>query len=333
MIVKLSDLSKNLTRSQNFYLLYGTNTGQIEETIDNIFKPKLSKNIYTYDESEVISNLSEFEENILNKSFFDDDKLIIISRASDKILSIIEKLISKNITETVIIIKANILEKKSKLRNFFEKNKETICTPFYEDNYQSLLVIAQNFFSKNNIKISIQNINFIIERSKKNRINLKNELEKIKIFNKKKSSIEYEDIVKLTTSSQNYEISELADQCLLKNKKKTINILNENISSSEDNILILKSLLYKLKRLKKIKKEIEKKKNLEQVISSYKPPIFWKDKDIIKQQLKILTLGDIKIFIKKINQIELSIKQHSNLSDKITNNFILENINLSNNSV
>ena len=333
MILKLSDLLKNLTKSHKFYLLYGSNTGQIEETLNNIFKPKLSKNIYNYDENELVANISEFEENVLNKSFFDDDKLIIINRGSDKILGIIESLISKKISETTIIIKASILEKRSKLRVFFEKNKETICIPFYDDSYQTSLSIAQNFFSKNNIKISVQNINYIVEKSKNNRISLRNELEKIKIFHQKKSSIGFEDILKLTNTAENYEISELTDQCLMKNKKKVNNILNENISTSEDNILILRSLLFKLKRLKKLKKEIEKHKDQELVISSVKPAIFWKDKDIIKQQLKVLSLNDIKLFIKKVNNLELLIKQNSNLSSKITNNFIFETFNLSNNSI
>jgi DNA polymerase-3 subunit delta len=322
MILKLSDLTKNLTKTQKFYLLYGSNTGQIDETINKILKPKLSKNIYNYDESEIIANTNEFEENILNRSFFDDDKLIIINRGSDKIISVIENLISKKISETVIIVKTNILEKKSKLRSFFEKNKETICIPFYEDNYQSLLLIAQSFFSKNKIKVSIQNTNFIIEISKK-----------IKIFYQKRSSIEYEDIVKLTNSAENYNMSELVDQCLVKNKKKTVNILNENVSAPEDNILILRTFLFKLKRLKKLKEEIEKQKSQEQVISSFRPTIFWKDKDIIRQQLKILSLNDIKIFLKKVNNLEIIIKQNSNLSDEITNNFILETIEFSNNSI
>ncbi len=326
MIVKLSDLMKNQKETRNFYLFYGTNIGQIEEVINDMLKPKFSKNIYNYDENEIILNNSEFVENILNKSFFDNEKLIIINRGSDKILKIIENLIQKKITGTVVVIKTNILEKKSKLRNFFEKNSETICTPFYEDNYQSLTIIAQKFFAQNKIKISPQNINFIVERSRKNRISLRSELNKIKIFCKKKLSIELNDILKLTNSSENYNISELTDQCLAKNTKKTIHILNENISSIEDNILILKSFLYKLKRLKKLKEEIQIKKNSELAILSFKPPIFWKEKDIIKQQLKILSLADIQMFIKKINNLELLIKKNSNLSNQIVNNFILETV-------
>lgn len=333
MILKLSDLSKNLSKPNKFYLLHGSNSGQIEETINKLLKPKLSKNIFNYDEDEIIMNVEPFEENIYNKSFFDSDKLIIINRASDKILEIIEKLVSQKIKETTILIKANILEKKSKLRSFFERNEETISIAFYNDDYKSLLVIAQNFFIKKKIKISLQNINFIIEKSKNNRISLRNELEKIEIFYKKKSSIKYEDIIKLTNSSQNINISEITDHCLLKNKKKTINIFNENILASEDNILILKSFLFKLKRLKKLKEDIDKQKSQEQAISSFRPMIFWKDKDIIKKQLKILTLKEIKIFLKKINEVELVIKKNSIFADKINNNFILETINVSNNSI
>ncbi len=324
MIVKAQSLTKSLSENKNFYLLYGANNGLIEETIENILKPKLSKNIFNYDESEIISNIDEFKENILNKSFFDNEKLIIISRGSDKILKTIESLIEKKISETTIIIKANILEKKSKLRSFFEKDVNTICVPFYEDNYQSLSFITKNFFLKNKINISTQNMNYIVERSRNNRLNLKNELEKIKNFCHNKSSIEFNEILKLTNSAENYNISELIDQCLIKNKKKVISILNENVSTIEDNILIIRTFLNKLKRLKKLKIEIENKKNPEQVISSFRPPIFWKDKDIIKQQLKILSLNKIQTFIKRINKLELIVKKNSTLSNEITNTFVLE---------
>ena len=186
MIVKFFDLNKNLKNNINFYLLYGLNIGLIEETINNTLKPIFSKNIFNYEESEILTNMEEFEQKIFNKSFFEDDKLIIINRASDKILSIIEDIVNRGITETVIIIKSGVLEKRSKLRNFFEKDKDTIIIPFYEDSYQSLMIITQNFFREKKIKISPQNINFIVERAKGDRINLKNELEKIEHFSQKK---------------------------------------------------------------------------------------------------------------------------------------------------
>lgn len=333
MIVKLADLLKNQKTSKIFYLLYGSNSGQIEEVINNVLKPKISKNIFNYDESEILKNIDEFEENILNKSFFDDDKLIIINRASDKILEIIKSLIEKKISETTVIIKTTILEKRSKLRVFFEKSEDTICIPFYEDSYQSLTILAQNFFIKNKIKVSPQIVNHLVEKSKKNRLNLKNELGKIINFYQKKSSIDFGDIIKLTTSAENYDVSELTDQCLAKNKKKAVNIMNENISTTEGNILILKSFLYKLKRLLKLKKEIEVEKSHDRVISSFKPSIFWKDKDIVKKQLNTLSINDIKTFIKRVNEVELLIKKNSSLSNKITNNFILEAIEHPNNLI
>ena len=326
MIIKFYELKKNLNKNNNYYLLYGNNKGLINETIDNILKPNFSQNVYSYDENELLNNIEIFKEEILNKSFFVNDKLIIINRATDKILKIIEEIIEKKIDDLKIVLKAEILDKKSKLRNFFEKNKSTIIVPFYEDNNQTLLLLAQNFFKKKKINLSSQNINLIVERSKGDRINLKNEMEKIHNYSLNKKSIDTNEILKLTNLAENYNISELIDQCLAKNKKKTLNILNENNLSSEDNIIIIKTFLFKLKRLKKLKIELQNKKNIDVVLSSYKPTIFWKDKDIIKTQLKLWSLKQIQKIIIDVNNIEVQIKKNSQISNHITNNFILEKL-------
>lgn len=331
MIIKHYELEKKIDKKIIFYLLYGNNRGHIEEVINNILKPNFSKNITNYDESDIINNFEFFKEEIYNKSFFDNNKLIIINRATDKILKNIEEIIEKNINDVIIILKAGILEKRSKLRSFFEKSLHTIIVPFYEDNNQTLLIKAQNFFKEKKIKISPQNVNLIVERSKGERSNLKNELEKIANLAQSKVSIDTDVIIKLTNLAENYSISELVDQFLSKNKKKTLNILNENNSSQEDNILILKTFLLKLKRLKKLKKELVNIKNADKVISLHKPPIFWKDKDLIKKQLEIWSLDQIKDLIKYINNLELLIKKNSQISNYITNNFILENLETINN--
>ena len=254
MIIKYFDLKK-VKSEINFYLLYGQNSGLIDEIINLTLKPLFSKNIFNYEETDVLSKIDEFKEEIFNKSFFENDKLIIINRASDKILSLIEDIIDNKTENIKIILRTGILEKKSKIRSFFEKNKNAIIVPFYEDNYQSLMKIAQDFLRERKIKTSNQNINYIVERSKGNRINLKNELEKITNFTHQKKTIELNEIIKLTNLAENYNIAEIADQCLAQNKKKTLNMINENNTSTEDNILILKTFLYKLKRLKRLKKD------------------------------------------------------------------------------
>ena len=261
---------------------------------------------------------------------FSDEKFIIINRASNKILDLIEELIEYKITDLKIIIKTGVLEKKSKLRSYFEKSKSVVITPFYEDNYQSLLLIVQNIFRKRKINVSNEIINLIIERSKGNRINLNNELDKILSYSKINNKIRLEDVIKLTNLSENYNISELVDQNLSKNKKKTINILNENNLNTEENILILRTFLNKLKKLKNLKINLEKNRNIEQVLSSSKPPIFWKDKEIVKQQLNSLSLNEIKYLINKVNDLELKIKKNNQISNQILNNFILENLESTN---
>ncbi len=326
MIIKYFNLKKSLEKQINLYLLHGKNSGLIEDTINNIFKPNFSKNIFYYDESELLSNIEIFKEKIYNVSFFENDKLIIINRGSDKLVSLIKELIEKKTKDLKIIIKSDALEKKSKLRNLFEKSNETIIVPFYEDDHQTLMNIAQKFFSLKKIKITPENINLIVSKSMGNRINLKNELEKIDNFSKKKLSINHEEILKLTNLAENYNFSELVDSCLAKNKKKTLNILNENNSSNDENIIIIKTFLFKLKRLKKIKEKLENEKNADHIISSFRPPIFWKDKNIIKQQLEVWSLNQIKALIKKVNDLELLIKKNSLISNQLINNFILEKI-------
>jgi len=333
MLVKVNDLNSFKKDSVNYYLFYGPNTGLIEETINKLFKPIFSKNIISYDETELLNNVHTFKEMIFNKSFFDNEKFIIINRASNKVLDVIEELIESKITDLKIIIKAGVLEKKSKLRSYFEKSKSVVITPFYEDNYQSLLLIVQNIFRKRKINVSNEIINLIIERSKRDRINLISELDKILSYSKINNKIRLDDVIKLTNLSENYSISELVDQNLSKNKKKTINILNENNLNTEENILILRTFLNKLKKLKNLKINLEKNKNIEQVLSSSRPPIFWKDKEIVKQQLNSLSLNEIKYLINKVNNLELKIKKNNQISDQILNNFILENLESTNNVI
>jgi len=326
MLIKFHDLKNFKKDTINYYLFYGPNTGLIEETINKFFKPIYTKNIINYDESELLSNIHLFKEMIFNKSFFENEKFIIINRASNKILEIIEELIESQITDLKIIIKAGVLEKKSKLRNFFEKNESVVITAFYEDNYQSLSLMAQNIFRENKINVSGEIINLIVERSKGNRINITNEIEKILPFAKKNNKINFEDVLKLTNLAENYNISELVKYNLSKNKKKTLNILNENNKISDENILILRTFLNNLKRLKSLKVKLKNNKNIDQVLSSSRPPIFWKDKEIIKQQLNVWSLTEIKLLINKVNDLELEIKKNNQVSDQILNNFIIENL-------
>jgi len=333
MIIKSHELSRFDKKNTNYYLFYGSNLGLIEETISKIFKPIFSKNIVYHDETEILNNTDQFKEAIFNKSFFENDKFIIINRASNKILDLIKEIIESQIEDIKIIIKAGVLEKKSKLRSYFEKEKDVVATPFYEDNYQSLSLIIQNFLRVEKINISNENINLIIERSKGNRTNIYNELEKISSYLRSKKNINLQDLLKLTNLAEDYNVSELVEQCLSKNVKKTVNILNENNQNTDENILILRSFLGKLKRLKILKINLENTRNIDEVIASAKPPIFWKEKNLVKQQLNNWSLKNIKFLLNTVNDLELIIKKNNQISNYVTNNFILESLRTPSNLV
>ena len=323
MISKYYEIEK-LKNKTNYFLFYGENEGQKQDVIQANFSQFTKDNTYKYNEKDIIENKQVFFENIYSKSFFENEKLILISDVSDKILNLIEEIIGSDINDVVIILIAKRLDKKSKLRNYFEKEKMVLIVPFYEDTPQTLLSIAKKILFENKINLSSENINLVIERSQGDRTNLKNELQKIINLSQNNKKLELEDILKLTNLSENYSAGELVDNCLSKNKKKTLNILNENIPSSEDNILILRTFLIKLKRLRKLRLNLNENNNIDQVINSFKPPIFWKDKNIIKQQIKIWELNDIENFIVDLNNTESLIKKNPQISNQIINNMILD---------
>ncbi len=324
MIIKFFELKKKNFKSQRYFLLYGANRGLKEETIEKILKPQLSKNVSYYDENEILNNTNNFFENISNRSFFENEKLIIIQRSTDKIKDLIDEIIERNIDDLAIILISETLEKKSKLRNYFERSKKTICIPFYEDNLQTLSLLAQNFLKEKKISLSQENINLIVNRSRGDRNNLYNELKKIESFTANRKKLETGDILKLTNLSENFDFSELIDNALAKNKKKTLYILNENNLSVDDTILILRIFLNKLKRLLKIQSEIKSTNNIEEVMTNYKPPIFWKEKEIVKQQIKIWSYEEIQKLLTKIYNIEMLTKKNPSISMNIVTDFILE---------
>lgn len=324
MIIKSFELNKIDLKKNNFFLFYGENEGLKKEIIESNFKNNYPKKTFYYDESEVLNNKSNFFEEILSKSFFENEKLIIISRSTDKITSIIEEILEKKIDDLVLILNSGSLEKRSKLRLLFEKNKEIICVAFYEDNNQTLSSLASQFFRNNKIQISQQAINLIINRCRGDRQNLKNELNKIESFIKNKKKIEISEILQLTNLAENYSVTELVDNCLAKNKNKTLNILNENNYNLEDCIIVIRTMLAKSKRLLKLFQEIKISNNIDSAISSIKPPIFWKDKQIVKDQINKWSYKKIELLIFRINEIELLIKKNSSISLSVLSDFIIE---------
>ena len=325
MIIKSYEFNKINKDITNFYLFYGKNKGLKKELAEYVLKEE--KNIINYDEKEILDNTEIFIENILSGSLFENKKVIIIKRASDKIFKIIENLINRELKDLKFIIDTDNLDKKSKLRSYFEKSKICVCIPFYPDNQQTLSKLTLNFFREKGIMISNVDINLIINKSNGDRENLNNELKKIEAFCLSNKKITSEEIAKLTNLSEDHSISELIDNCLAKNNRKIVKILNENNFSKEDAIIIIRSLLSKSKKILSLSKLFETNNDLELTISSAKPPIFWKDKEITKKQILEWTPKNIKKLINDINDIELQIKKNINISINLITDFILSHSN------
>ena len=322
MIYKAFELKK-IPDNAIFYLLYGKNEGLKKDCVNEILKKNDGK-VFSYEEKQIKDETESFYENILSGSLFESNKIFIINRASDKIFETIQDLIDRKIKNIKIIINAGILETRSKLRSLFEKNKDLVCVPTYPDNNNTLTKLTAFFFKKENIAISQQNINMIVDKCNGDRNNLNNELDKIKNYTLSKKKISAQEIFRLINLSENHELSELIDSCLAKNKSKTINILNENNYNAEDSIVILRTFLSKAKRILKLAIQLNQNKDINKTINSAKPPIFWKEKEILRVQLEKWKPNKIEDLIKDLNDIELKIKQNYNYSTLIITNFILE---------
>tara|TARA_X000000950_G_scaffold44100_1_gene49783 strand:- start:596 stop:1588 length:993 start_codon:yes stop_codon:yes gene_type:complete len=322
MIIKQNEISKINTDKTKFILLYGKNEGLINKRINEI--TNTMDKIITYDEKEILKDQTKFTESIFTKSLFETSKTIIIKRSSDKIINTIKEIYNKNFDDIKIIIISENLEKRSKLRSFFEKDKKLVCVPFYPDTEQSLCKLAYEFLKKKNILISPSNINSIVNKCNGDRGNLFNNLRKIENYCKNGKKINSEIISKLLSLYENYNISELIDNCLAKNKNKTLHILNENNFISEDCILITRTFLNKSKRILTLCNNYNNNNNIDLTISSAKPPVFWKEKEIIKQQIFKWSPDNIKLLIYKINELELLVKKNTTNSINLITNFILE---------
>ena len=328
MIVKAFELSKININNYNLYLLHGKNEGLKKATISKITSSFENIETQKFDEKQILENQELFMDEILSSSLFYAEKLVIINQTTDKILKNIEYIYNKKINGLILIINSDFLEKKSKLRNFFEKEKELISVPFYPDTTQTLSFLANKFFKEKKISISQSNINLIINKCNGDREFLENELSKIEFFLYNKKSIETHELSKLINLIENHSISDLLDNCLINNSRKVLLILNENNFNNEDCIIIIKTFLAKTKKILKLANNYVKNNNLEMTISESKPPIFWKEKDAVKQQLQKWQPDMLKKLIANINQVELELKKNSQSSLSILMNFIFEQISI-----
>ena len=330
MIIKSYEVQKNESNlsKYNFFLLYGENFGlkkDIKDVIKIAIKQKNdSLEMLSVYESEIFDNEENFYNSIYSGSLFSNKKIITIFDATDKIIKKVDNVYDSYVENVFLVIVSGILEKKSKLRNFFETSKKTICIPCYLDSQKDLEIIAKYELKKNNISLSSEAINLLIEKSNSDRGNLKNEIEKIKAYLLNKKNIELGEIKSLINFSGDYKSDILVNECLCGNIPQYKKIISELYINTVNQILLLRILSNKVQRLLNIKKQEDKSNNTEDLINTSKPAIFWKEKPMVKKQLSIWNLNDLKKIISEINNTEHLCKKNSQVSKAIFFNFFLK---------
>jgi DNA polymerase-3 subunit delta len=325
MILKEYNLEQIIHNKNKFFLFYGKNDGAKNEALNKIILKNSDKKLYKYEEKEIIDNKDNFFNQIFSGSLFEKEKIILITNVTDKLFDVLNGIYRRNINDLIIIAWSDNLEKKSKLRNFFEKEKDLVCMPVYPDNEKILSNIAIRLLGEEKISLSHTNVNLIISKCKGDRGVLKNELNKIKLYMNDKKTISVDELIKLINLIENHDVSDLVENCLAKKIKKTLKILDENNFSSEDVMVIVRTFSKNAKNLLSLVNDYKKNNNLEKTIANAKPPIFWKNKEIKAEQIKLWTTDKLKKLIYSLNDLELHCKKDIDNSIHMISNFVIEN--------
>ena len=326
MLIKSYEILKKDLNFLNSFLIYGENTGLKQDIIKSVIELKEKKNIkykqFKFEEEEIIKNQNDFVNLIFSGSLFDKKKVIFVNRTTDRLFNLISEISKKDIKDILIFFDANQLEKKSKIRNLFEKDNNLVCIACYQDNNFDLIKIINDEIKQTKIKLSTESINLLIERASGDRNNLRNEVNKLKSFAFDKQMVSYDQVKELTNMVGNYQNDYIVNICLNGDKKKLHKILRENNFSFEDFLILLKIFSKKIHRLLKIKIFNRLEKNLDQIFNQIKPPIFWKEKEDVKKQIRLWNEKKLNLIIKKINEIELNCKKNHEISTNITLDFL-----------
>ena len=326
MLIKSYEILKKDLNFLNSFLIYGENTGLKQDIVKSVIELKEKKNIkykqFKFEEEEIIKNQNDFFNLIFSGSLFDKKKVIFVNRTTDRLFNLISEISKKDIKDILIFFEADQLEKKSKIRNLFEKDKNLVCIACYQDNNFDLIKIINDEIKQTKIKLSTESINLLIERASGDRNNLRNEVNKLKSFALNKQMVSYDQVKELTNMVGNYQNDYIVNICLNGDKKKLNKILRENNFSFEDFLILLKIFSKKIHRLLKIKIFNRLEKNLDQIFNQIRPPIFWKEKEDVKKQVRLWNEKKLNLIIKKINEIELNCKKNHELSTNITLDFL-----------
>ena len=310
----ISNLDKNIV------LFYGENLGLKNDLKEKIKENNVNCEIIRFNQDEIIKNKNLLLNEISNISLFVKKKIFYIFGVSDKFLEIITDL-EESVSESKIYLFSDILDKKSKIRNYFEKSSKIASVPCYEDNVISLKRIIQDKL-KGFQGLTTQNINLILDSCNLDRIKLNNELQKISIFfeNKKINTIKLELLLD-TKINDNFNI--LKDEALAGNKIKTNNLLSETIIDTDKNYFYLSLLNQRLFKLKEIHNM--RGNTLERKIDEIKPPIFWKDRNNFLIQARKWDSNKLEDLLKQTYKLELKIKSDSSINKNILiKNLIVE---------
>ena len=324
----LVESNLSLLKDKNIILLYGENNGLKDDIKKSIIEKNKNKEIIRLTQDDILKDNSLLDNEIMNLSLFDDKKIILIDNITDKSFSLIEKNVSQN--NCLICLFSGVLERRSKLRNLFEKEKTLGLIPCYEDNEITLQNYIKNYLK--NIKgLNQEIINFIINNSNKSRDKIKNELDKTAVYFMEKE-INISELRQLLNLDENDNSQRLRDTAILGDKRLLNDLISKTQINEQDNMIYIRGLLNQFIKLAEILEINKTTKNLTKAIESLKPSIFWKDKPMVLGQANKWEINKIKTTINELTDAEILIKSSTDIKgSEITKKLLIDICNKASN--
>ena len=324
----LVESNLSLLKDKNIILLYGENNGLKDDIKKSIIEKNKNKEIIRLTQDDILKNNSLLDNEIMNLSLFDDKKIILIDNITDKSFSLIEKNVGQN--NCLICLFSGVLERRSKLRNLFEKEKTLGLIPCYEDNEITLQNYIKNYLK--NIKgLNQEIINFIINNSNKSRDKIKNELDKTAVYFMEKE-INISELRQLLNLDENDNSQRLRDTAILGDKRLLNDLISKTQINEQDNMIYIRGLLNQFIKLAEILEINKTTKNLTKAIEGLKPSIFWKDKPMVLGQANKWEINKIKTTINELTDAEILIKSSTDIKgSEITKKLLIDICNKASN--
>ncbi|MGY8985081.1 MAG: DNA polymerase III subunit delta [Sphingomonadales bacterium] len=325
------EVKGHLTKLNDQYsgvLIYGPDEGLVRERAHRISKQVVEDlsdpfNVVRPSLSQVIEEPSILLDELLSLSMVGGRRLVRLDGAEDKAYQGLEQALSgipKDGEKNLLVVTAGNLKPSSKIRKLFEGLEIAVTIACYADSSKDVEELIIEVLGANNLKADPQAISFLLNNLGSDRLISRSELEKIVLYagDRIDRVIKLEDVITLIGDSATLTLNDIASATTGGDLKRLDQLLERAQSQGENAIAIIRALSRRLQQFHLVKGLIEAGQPIDSAIGKLRPPLFFKEKDIFRNQLFLWSSQKLGKALLLLSDAELGCKTTGNPDTAIT---------------